>query len=302
MSRRKKTALTFISSLPFATAAFASGEGGHGISPAAEALFHLGPFPVTNSMITSWVVALALIVAVRFAIGRKPKLIPTRSQALVEGLVQGILDLIAPIVGKRVAKPAFPLLVALFSFILIQNWSGLFPGVGSVAIMENGSWREIIRPGNADMNMTIALAIVANVAWLYFVVRYAGVKHMIYDWFGNKADRREVPLPIYLFLTIVFFAVGVIEIISILVRPVSLSFRLFGNVFGGENLLHAISALCKWGLPVPFYFLELLIGLVQALVFTLLVSVYIGLLCNHEEGHDEEHAAGHETPGKASAH
>jgi len=224
-------------------------------------------------------------VAVKLAVGRRPKLVPSRAQAIVENLVQGVLDLISPIVGNRVAPKVFPLLVALFTFILIQNWFGLFPGVGT--LYANG--KPLIRPGDADMNMTIALAIVTNLAWLYFIVRYTGVKAIIYDWFGNKADRREVPLPIYVFLGIIFFLVGFIEIVSILFRPVSLSFRLYGNMFGGESLIHAMSAICKWGLPIPFYFLELLVGLVQALVFTLLVSIYIGLLTNHGDGEHETH-------------
>jgi len=242
------------------------------------------------------VVALVLIVAVKLAIGRRPKLVPSRAQAIVENLVQGVLDLISPIVGNRVAKKTFPLLVALFTFILIQNWSGLFPGVGTIFV----SGRELIRPGDADMNMTIALAVVANVAWLYFILRYAGVKAIAYDWFGNKADRREIPLPVYIFLGVIFFLVGFIEIISILFRPVSLSFRLFGNIFGGENLLHAMSGISKWGLPIPFYFLEVLIGFVQALVFTLLVAIYIGLLCNHEGGEHEHDKHGEAREAGAS--
>src|SRR5207248_10838923 len=112
--------------------------------------------------------ALVLVVAIRTAI-KRPKLIPSRGQALVENLVQGILDLTSPIVGEKVAKPTFPLLVCLFTFILIQNWSGLFPGVGTIYTVdpETGGWREIIRPGNADMNATVALAIVAILGWFY---------------------------------------------------------------------------------------------------------------------------------------
>ncbi|MDF9826204.1 F-type H+-transporting ATPase subunit a [Ereboglobus sp. PH5-10] len=296
MSRGKITTLA-LSVFAFATTAFASGEGEHSaVATAAGELFKIGSVSITNSMVTSWLVALVLIVVVRLAIGKRPRLVPTRAQAMVESLVEGILNMITPIVGKRVAKPAFPLLVGLFIFILIQNWSGLFPGVGTLRVWdESAGWKEIIRPGNADMNMTIALALIATAAWAYFILRYAGLKAVLADWFGNKADRREVPLPIYLFLYLVFFLVGIIEIISIVFRPVSLSFRLFGNVFGGENLLHSMQALFKWGLPIPFYFLEVLIGLVQALVFTLLVSVYIGLICNHEDGHEEAHDDGTKT-------
>jgi F-type H+-transporting ATPase subunit a len=204
----------------------------------------------------------------------------------VENLVQGVLDLTAPIVGNKVAKHTFPLLIALFTFILIQNWSGLFPGVGTIYFHGH----ELVRPANADLNGTLALAAVSILCWFYFIMRYAGPALVLKDIFGNKADKNEVPAAIYYPLFLVFFAVGLIEIISIAFRPVSLSFRLFGNVFGGENLLHSMSAITPWVLPIPFYFLELLIGFVQALVFTLLVSVYIGLICNHGDDH---HEAGH---------
>ena len=259
-----------------------------GVPAKAELLFHVGPLPVTNSMVTSWGVALVLIIVIRLATW-KPQLIPTRSQAIVESLIQGLLDLTAPIVGPKVARPAFPLLIALFTYILIQNWSGLLPGVATIKILENGEWKELLRPGNADMNSTIALAAVSMVCWFYFIMRYAGPKAVLYDIFGNNADKKSLPPVIYYFLFVLFFGVGLIEIISILVRPVSLSFRLFGNIMGGENLIHAMYGVQKWVLPVPFYFLELLIGFVQALVFTLLVSVYIGLICNHG---DEEHGPG----------
>jgi F-type H+-transporting ATPase subunit a len=246
-------------------------------------------------MVTSWVVALILIIAIRLAI-RKPKLIPSRPQAMVETLVQGILDLTSPIVGAKVAIPTFPLLICLFTFILIQNWSGLFPGVGTIYMMDHksGEWMELIRPANADLNGTGALAIIAIAGWFYFIMRYAGPAAVLKDIFGNKADKSEVPAVIYYPLFLVFFLVGIIEVLSIAFRPISLSLRLFGNVFGGESLMHAMSGMQKWGLPAPFYFLELLIGFVQAFVFVLLVSVYIGLMCNHgDEPHDDHKEAAH---------
>jgi len=288
MSRVSKLALLplFFASI---SSAFAAEHAG--VASAAEALFKIGPLPVTNSMVTSWIVALALIIAIRVAI-KRPQLVPSRGQAIVENLVQGIYDLTAPIVGNNVAKHTFPLLVGLFTFILIQNWSGLFPGVGTIYLAdhETGGWKELIRPGNADMNMTGALAIVAFVGWFYFIMRYAGPALVLKDIFGNKADKKETPAIIYYPLFLIFIGAGLIEIISIVFRPVSLSFRLFGNIYGGENLLHAMTNIEKWGLPSMFYFLELLIGFVQAFVFTLLVSVYIGLICNHgDEHHGESH-------------
>ena len=287
------TKLAAILALSTGLPAFAA--EGSGLETHAQALFNIGPLPVTNSMVTSWFVALVLVVAIRLAI-RRPKLIPSRSQAVVENLVQWMLDLTAPIVGPKVAKPTFPLLIALFTFILIQNWSGLFPGVGTIYMVDHksGDWMELIRPGNADMNATLALSIVAFCGWFYFIMRYAGPLFVLKDIFGNKADKKETPAIIYYPLFVIFFAAGIIEVISIGFRPVSLSFRLFGNIFGGENLMHAMSGIQKWGLPAPFYFLELLIGFVQAFVFTLLVSVYIGLICNHgDESHDDHAEAAH---------
>jgi F-type H+-transporting ATPase subunit a len=284
MSRVTKFALV-LAALTTGVPAFAAG-----VETSAHALFRIGSLPVTNSMVTSWFVAIVLIVAIRLAVGR-PKLIPGRGQAIVESLVQSIYDLTSPIVGSRVAVPTFPLLICLFTFILIQNWSGLFPGVGTIYMVDHksGEWMELIRPGNADLNGTIALSLVAIAGWFYFIMRYAGPVLVFKDIFGNKADKSEVPAIIYYPLFLIFFAVGIIEVVSIIFRPISLSLRLYGNVFGGESLMHAMSGMQKWGLPAPFYLLELLIGFVQAFVFTLLVSVYIGLICNHGDDHHEDH-------------
>jgi len=288
MSRTKQL-LSLFALFGLATFAHAAEGEHHGISASAEPLFHVGPLPVSNSMVTSWVVAAILIIAIRLAV-KKPQLVPSRGQAIVENVVEGIMELIKPIVGGKAYRAAFPVLISLFIFILVQNWSGLVPGVGTFFKHDEAhGWVEMIRPGNADMNGTIALAICAMLTWFYLIVRYAGPKAIFLDIFGNKADKRETPAAIYYPLFVIFFAVGLLEIISISFRPVSLSFRLFGNVFGGENLIHAMSGMQKWLLPVPFYFLEVLIGFVQAFVFTLLVSVYIGLICNHgDEHHDHE--------------
>ncbi len=260
------------------------------MSPMAERMFSVGPLPVTNSMVLTWLVALALILLIRMAI-RHPQLIPTRSQALVEGVIEAIRDIVDPIVGPKAAKASFPLLIGLFVYIMIQNWSSLIPGVGTVMMLKHGAWMEAVRPADADMNGTVALTVASFVVGFIIVLRFAGPKAIFKDIFGNKADKRDVPAIVYYPLYLVFFAVGVLELISIFfARPVSLSFRLYGNIFGGENLIHSMSAICRWGLPVPFYFMELLVGVVQALVFTLLVSVYIGLICNHGDGHAPEGA------------
>lgn len=257
-----------------------------GVAPYAYELFKIGPFPVTNAMAMSWVISIGIILGIRKLVG-VPTLVPSTGQAVVEDLVGGLRGIYEPIVGKKVIGPVFPLLIGYFIFILIQNWSGLLPGVGAFGFYdEKGNLDYWMRPGNADLNMTLALALVSFVAWLYITLKYAGPKTILYDIFGNKADKEETPMPMYVALFGVFAFVGLIEVVSILFRPVSLSFRLFGNVFGGENLLTNMTGLVPYIVPVPFYMLELLIGFVQALVFSLLVAVYIGLICNHG---DEEH-------------
>jgi F-type H+-transporting ATPase subunit a len=276
---------------------FASGGG---VSMEAQELWKWGGFPITNSMATSWVVSLLIIIVVRSLV-RKPELVPSRGQLIVESVIGGLRDIVEPIVGRKVFFPAFWLLSGLFVFILVNNWMGLIPGVGTIyGKDDHGHWVALIRPGNADLNMTFALAAVANLAWLYFIFRYAGPKAIVKDWFGNKANKGELHWGMFYFLGVIFLMVGVIEIVSIFFRPISLCFRLFGNVYGGESLLHKmffiggelgapewLSNVMMGVMPVPFYLLEVLIGLVQALVFMLLVSVYIGLLCNHgeEDGH-----------------
>ncbi|OHE71467.1 MAG: ATP synthase F0 subunit A [Verrucomicrobia bacterium GWC2_42_7] len=241
-------------------------------------------------MLTSWIFSLILIFIVRRAVGRKPALIPGRGQAIVESLVEGMYEIFEPVVGKKMIKHTFPILIGFFVYILIQNWSGLFPGIGTLGrITEHGHLVAFFRPGNADLNSTLALALISFIAWGYFAFRYTGPKNLYLHLFGNKADPKGIPILIYGFLFFIFFGVGVIEVISILFRLVSLSFRLFGNVFGGESLIVSMEGVFKFALPVPFCFLECLIGLIQAFVFSLLVCVYIGLVCNHDEEEGHEH-------------
>jgi len=238
-------------------------------------------------MMTTWVIAIVLILAVRFAVGRA-SLVPTKGQAVVEVFYTGIKSVMEPIVGKKMIGKVLPLLLCLFTFILINNWSGLIPGVGAFGYKDaSGHLSYFFRPANSDLNTTVALAAIAIGGWFYFVLRYEGIKLLILDIFGNKADKKETPLPLYIFLSGIFLLVGCIEVVSIAIRPVTLSMRLFGNVLGGETLLTTILSMLPWYIPgaLPFYLLETLIGLIQALVFTLLTAVYIGLICNHEEEH-----------------
>lgn len=274
----------------FGLATFAQASEGEGVAPAAAKLVDFGNgWAITSSMATGWVVSAFIIGLILFAV-RKPQVLPTKSQAVFESMLEALRDLFEPIVGKKAFPAAFPLLVTFFVFILIQNWMGLLPGVGTIGWEKgysNGHQEFVpwIRPFTSDFNGTIALALVSFGAWLIIIFKYAGPKLILWDLFGNKADKAETPGWLYPFLSLVFLIVGFIEVFSIMIRPFTLSVRLFGNVFGGENLLHGTSFL------FIFYFMELLVGLIQAIVFTLLSSVYIGLICNHGDDHD--HAEGH---------
>lgn len=309
----RKIALVAAISTTFASSAFA---GGSGVSPYAYQIGEVFGLPITNAMVTGWVISILLIIGIRLMVGRAT-IVPSAGQAFIENLVMGVYDIMEPIVGKKLIKKVFPLLVCFFVYILIMNWSGLLPGVGTVGhfvpdteitalqaeelaakgdiIREidgkiyDGHFNYYFRPVNSDLNTTLALAVISFIAWIWFVLKYAGIKLLLYDLFGNKAEKSEVPGFIYIPLFAIFVGVGFIEVISILSRLVSLPFRLFGNVFGGENLLASMHGMFEWILPVPFYFLELLIGFVQALVFTLLTAVYIGLICNHDSGEDHAH-------------
>ena len=256
---------------------------GEGVSPSPYVLTEVFGLPLTNSIVTTWVISLLLIVCIRLIVG-SPKLIPGKWQAVLESLIEGLRGLLEPIVGKKAFAMTFPLLIGLFVFILIHNWSGLLPGVGVFGFYDaTGHLKYWMRPANADFNATLGMALVAMLAWLIISLRVAGPKFFVWELFGNKADKKETPSLIYVMLAPIFMMVGVIEIISICFRPVSLSFRLFGNVFGGENLLTSMTGMVPYLVPIPFYFYEVLVGVIQALIFTLLVAIYIGLMTNHDE-------------------
>jgi F-type H+-transporting ATPase subunit a len=261
-----------------------------GVNPKATDLFEIGGIPVSNSILTTWILAAIIIIAIRVLIGT-PKIVPNKGQALVENMASGLRDALEPIVGKSMIGKVFPTLCGFFIFILLMNWSGLLPGVGTIKYSDaNGHWLDAIRPATSDLNTTLALSVISFVAWTYFVLRYAGFKVLIFDLFGNKADKKELSFPMWLMLSFIFLGVGGIEVVSIAFRLISLSFRLYGNVFGGENLIHALGGIAPYVVPAVAGLLEVLVGLIQAFVFTLLSAVYIGLICNHEGGHDEEHA------------
>ena len=322
MGELKKMPVKTNKILSFFAAAIILPSGASAESVKPDVLFEFCSLPVTNSMLTTWVFVILGILFVRFVLLRGgPKKVPSTGQLVLESIIDALGGILEPITGKKVYKNAMGLLFGLFFFVLMMNWSGLLPGVGSVgreqiatiAPAQAQEYKEqgftvselpkeevqgdktlkaekfvpFIRPANSDYNTPFALAMVSFLAWFYFVFRYAGPKTLYDDWFGNKADKSDTPVLIYYLLFPIFFAVGFVEIISAAIRPVSLSCRLFGNVFGGEMLLESMYGMFAYILPLPFCFLELLVGLVQAFIFTLLTAVYIGLLTSHEDAHHE---------------
>jgi F-type H+-transporting ATPase subunit a len=258
----------------------------HGLSTKAVEIARPFNFPITNSMIVSWVVAIGLIIFAQLAT-RDMKQVPGGAQNFMEWLVEGLYKFMVGIIGPHLAKRTFWFFATIFIFILASNWIGLIPSVGTVGWGHSTSHgfkvdQPLLRGANADVNLTLAMALVFFACWLVWAFREVGFVGFLKELFAPKGESEGL---LKLLMVVVFFAAGCLEVISILFRPVSLSFRLYGNIFAGENLLEAMARLVPgfgWLVPIPFYFLELLMGLVQALVFMLLTAVFTMLMCQHE--------------------
>jgi F-type H+-transporting ATPase subunit a len=266
----------------------------HGMSQKAVEVGRVFGFPITNSMIVSWIVALGLVIFVRVATRRMDQ-VPSGAQNFVEWLIESLYGFLEGLLGKHLVDRTFWYFATVFIFILSANWMGLIPGVGTVGwghATPHGFKidQPFLRGANADVNLTLAMALVFFACWIVWALREVGPLGFLKELFAPKGESSGL---MKIVLAVVFFAVGCLEVISILFRPVSLSFRLYGNTFAGENMLETMANLVPglgWLLPVPFYFLELLVGVVQALVFMLLTAVFTLLICQHEEGPKSEHA------------
>jgi F-type H+-transporting ATPase subunit a len=258
----------------------------HGLSQKAVEIARPFGFPVTNSMIVTWIVALGLIIFAQVAT-REMKQVPGGAQNFFEWLVEALYGFLEGIIGKHLVNRTFWFFATTFLFILTSNWVGLIPGVGTIGWGHATSHgftidQPLFRGANADVNLTLAMALIFFACWIVWALREIGPLGFLKELFAPKGESTG---PLKVLLVVVFFAVGCLEIISILFRPVSLSFRLYGNIFAGENMLETMATLVPgfgWLIPIPFYFLELLVGLVQALVFTLLTAVFTLLICQHE--------------------
>ena len=277
---------------------------------AAEKLFQLGPLPVTNSVLTGWI-AVGVIAVTGAALSRRKALVPRGLQNAAEWLVEGMLAFMDQVTNDRARSRKFlPIVGTLFPFILLSNWMGLLPGVGTI-----GLWGEshgaphlipLFRPATSDLNLTLAMGIVSVV-----VSHVLGIMAVGFFKYGNKfiqlgtvwkalSKVGKVPAGKYaidLFAALVEFMVGIIELISEAAKMVSLSLRLFGNIFAGEVLIHVLTSLIAYVLPTPFMFLEIIVGIVQALVFSMLTLVYLTIAT--EKPHGSDHDAEEDAMGEA---
>lgn len=287
----------------------------HEISLAAERIFSIGSFPVTNALLLA-VVTLLLLSMIFLLLRRRLALIPGRAQSVAELFLDEVLSLMDSVLGRRDKSLKYaPIILAVFVFVMVSNWLGLLPGVGSIVVELDAAHQSaptdlvvddhtqpseyadidghedviapevhatapetthhaavpLLRAPAADLNFTIALAIIS-------VLSVNGLG--IFALGARRFSKRYFTLvhPIYTFT-------GILEFISEFVKIISFSFRLFGNVFAGEVLLMIVGFLVPFILPLPFLFLEIFVGFIQAFIFAMLTLVFIAMATSEEEAH-----------------
>lgn len=251
-------------------------------SLASETIAHFGSFEVRNTLVMAWLVMVVLFVFALLTWRTRYRDVPGRFQCFMELLVEGFFGFFDSVVqDKKQTRRFFPLVATIFIFLVVSNWMGILPGVGSITIPGLHEGRivdfPVFRSMNADVNMTLAVALISVIATQFFgmaaigIAPYAG-KFFIAPW-------RD---PIGSF-------VGILELIAECAKIISFTFRLFGNIFAGEVLLVVISFLIPYFAPIPFLGLEIFVGFIQALVFSLLTLVFLKMAVIAHGDHRHEH-------------
>lgn len=240
------------------------------LSFAAEKIFQIGSFPVTNALLHTLLVDTALIGGAVY-IGKRVTLIPANHiQNAAESVVETFYSLTESVTSHAIEK-IFPYFISFFLFILFINWSALLPGVGSIGFFHEHELVPLLRGATSDLNTTLGLAIVSIVATHVLSIRTIGISDYLSRYFSLN--------PINLFI-------GILEIASEITKMVSLSFRLFGNIYAGEVVLTTVSSIFAFLFPLPFLLLEVLVGVVQALVFAMLTMAFMAILSTpHKAAH-----------------
>ncbi len=242
------------------------------IEIAAEKLFSFMGLPITNTLLTSWIVVILLVVISQL-LYRRMKRVPGGGQNIAEMGIESMLGTMEGVFhSRKKAEKFFPFIATIFTLVLISNWLGIFPGVGSIGIykMDEGirTFIPFTRSVNSDLNFTLAIALISVILVNIYAFRELGVKIHLSKYFNFKNP--------------VLFFVGILEIVSEFAKVVSFSFRLFGNVFAGEVLLIIVGGLVPYLAPIPFLMLEIFVGFIQALVFAMLTMVFLSIAVEHE--------------------
>lgn len=239
------------------------------VSFAAEPIFSLGFFKVTNSFLDTLLVD-GFLISLIIAVNKQISLIPGKFQNLVEMIFESFYSITESVASERAAR-IFPYLMSFFLFILLANWSGLIPGISVIGLKEEHTIVPFLRPATSDLNTTLGLALVSLVSTHIMSMQITGIKDYLSRFISLN------PMNLY---------IGILELIGEITKVISLSFRLFGNIFAGEVVLGTVSTIFAFLFPLPFLMLEFIVGLVQALVFSMLTMAFMAVLTtphHHEE-------------------
>ncbi len=257
----------------------------------AEPIYKINNFTITNSLVNTWLVVFIVVIFSLFLKSRI-KLVPRGAQNAVEAVIDMMLGIFDSVTDSREKTlKYFPFVLSFFVFILLNNWLGLLPGIGSIGQVAAEHGEKIFIPffrgGTADLNTTLALAIIGVVFSHIFSIMAIGAWKYLNKFINLKAlieiPKKVIKEPTILIVNPIKVFVGLIEVVGEVAKVASLSFRLFGNIFAGEVLLAAMSALLAFGLPIPFMFLEIIVGLVQAFIFSRLILAYLTMNTAEEE-------------------
>ncbi len=268
------------------------------VSLPAEPVFHIGSFVITNTLIASWFTIIVLVLLSIF-LTRKMKLIPSRRQALAEAVVEGLLNFVESVSGKRLSRMLFPAVATIFIYVISNAYLALLPFFGTIGIYhgghgEHGEFVAFFRAANTDVNVPLSIAIMSFIfveTWgmkslgaLHYIGQFINLKQLI-QGLKELITGKIKTAPMNILFGIINLFVGVLEIFSHLTRMLSFTFRLFGNMTAGEILILVSCFLIPLVFTIPFYGLELLIGMIQALIFSGLTLVFGTVAATpHEEG------------------
>jgi F-type H+-transporting ATPase subunit a len=257
----------------------------------APVLFHVFGLPITNTVIAGWITVIFLVI-VSWAVTRRMQLVPGRLQAAFEFLLGWIFDFCKSVAGEEYGRKFFPVICTIFLFVAFNAWLSLIPGFGSIEIHIHGHEYELLRGSNTDLNTPLAIALVSFVFVEYYGLKTLGIRYLrkfvnvggLFGSIGHVFKGRMKKGLSGLFSGLIDIFVGVLETLSELIRIVSFTFRLFGNMTAGEILIMVAAFLLPMAIGWMVYGLELFIGFIQALVFSGLTLAFVSMaVTSHEE-------------------